>query len=218
VVQQRREPGLTRPFGRLVHPLQIARQAIPALPPLCRAPRLSGPSLRSTRCLRRHRRYYTPIRHPAPYEIGAPVIPRSLSPAVTSLQSTAGLPRFRRRLCVHDVVSDPGGSRGTCLDAPRDVAFGTLSNLGTRDSPISWPNTHPARLLSTLRPARYRFRTQDSLRGVWLARMLHERVVDGRCGRRGCCFRAEARGAGRCWGLECTERFVSGSIFGASRH
>ena len=36
------------------------------------------------------------------------------------------------------------------------VAFGRMNSLGDRDQPITWPNTDPVRLLSTLSPLRYR--------------------------------------------------------------
>ena len=70
MVQPSRESGLTRPPGRIVHPQQMDRAACPALgpalPTLQRTPLPSGPSLRTTRCLRRHLRYYAPTRHPPP--------------------------------------------------------------------------------------------------------------------------------------------------------
>src|SRR5271166_5752405 len=60
VVQQRREPGLARPFGRVVHPDEMIWKIGPTLCSvpqfLVRAPHQSRPSLRSTRCLRRHPR------------------------------------------------------------------------------------------------------------------------------------------------------------------
>ena len=69
MVKQRREPGLARPSGRVVHPNKRLRPGHPALrlalPVLVRDPQWSGSSLRSARCLRRHLQYYTPIRHPA---------------------------------------------------------------------------------------------------------------------------------------------------------
>src|SRR4029077_9884246 len=72
VVQQRREPDLARPFGRITHSSKIGWQGSPAPCPvlrfLARVPHQSGPSLRPTRFLRRHRRYYSPIRHPATHK------------------------------------------------------------------------------------------------------------------------------------------------------
>jgi Recombinase zinc beta ribbon domain len=69
VVQQRRESGLARPFDRVVHPDEMIRKIGPTLcsvlPLLVLAPHQSRPSLRSTRRLRRHPRYYASIRHPA---------------------------------------------------------------------------------------------------------------------------------------------------------
>src|SRR5215212_10606988 len=69
VVEQRREPGLARPDGRVVHPNETG---VPGAPALCldrlrpaRATLWLEPSLRPARVLRRHQRYYAPIRHPA---------------------------------------------------------------------------------------------------------------------------------------------------------
>ena len=85
VVQQRREPGLARPFGRVVHPDEMIWKIGPTLCSvpqfLVRVPHQSRPSLRSTRCLRRHPRYYASIRHPADpacrlrSSLGAPALP-----------------------------------------------------------------------------------------------------------------------------------------------
>jgi hypothetical protein len=64
-----RESGLARPFGRIVHPDEMIWKISPtlcsALQLLVLAPHQSRPSLRSTRCLRRHPRYCASIRHPA---------------------------------------------------------------------------------------------------------------------------------------------------------
>jgi hypothetical protein len=56
VVQQRREPGLAQPSGRVVHPdemIRIGPTLCSVLQFLARAPHQSRASLRSTRCLRR---------------------------------------------------------------------------------------------------------------------------------------------------------------------
>src|SRR5260370_16789658 len=94
VVQQRRDPGLARPLGRLIPPGEIGRQDDPALGPvpclLTGVPHQSGPSLRSARCLRRHRRYYAPIRHPAVPEERPPVVPWPTPPPVTSRSTRQG--------------------------------------------------------------------------------------------------------------------------------
>ena len=77
VMEQRRETGLARPVGRVVNPNEMPVQGSPALRldlrASVRAPQWSGPSLRPARCLRRHQRYYTPIRHPAEHRAGPPV-------------------------------------------------------------------------------------------------------------------------------------------------
>ena len=58
VVEQRRKPGLARPFGRVVHSHKVRVQRRPALrldlPLLARGPQWLGPSLRTARFLRRH--------------------------------------------------------------------------------------------------------------------------------------------------------------------
>jgi hypothetical protein len=87
VVQQCREPGLARPAGRVVHPNEMIWKIVPtlrsALQFLVQVPHQSGPSLRSTRCLRRHPQYYAPIRHPAGHSLLPLVFPRQASPPVT---------------------------------------------------------------------------------------------------------------------------------------
>ena len=87
MVQQRREPGLARPFGRVVHPDEMIWKIGPTLCSvlqlLVRVPHQSRPSLRSSRCLRRHLRYYASIRHPADHSLPPPVFPRRASPPVT---------------------------------------------------------------------------------------------------------------------------------------
>ena len=96
MVHQRSESGLTRPSGRIVHPQPVRRQAAPALrpvlPPRQRAPLPSGPSLLTTRCLRRHLRDYAPIRHPNAPQATAAVFPRRWPPAVTCRRAHPGFP------------------------------------------------------------------------------------------------------------------------------
>ncbi len=114
MVHQRSESGLTRPSGRIVHPQPVRRQAAPALrpvlPPRQRAPLPSGPSLLTTRCLRRHLRDYAPIRHPNAPQATAAVFPRRWPPAVTCRRAHPGFPGSDDLLSVHDVVHDPGAS------------------------------------------------------------------------------------------------------------
>ena len=170
VVQQRSESGLPRPAGRIVHPQQVRRQACPVLPPLRRAPLPSGPSLPTARCLRRHLRYYAPIRHPNAHETTAAIFPRRWSPAVTCCRAHPGFPGSDDILAYMMWSMTPALPDGARLRAPPGVAFGHGDGLGSRDFTISWLHTHPARSLSTLRHARCRHATQDSLRGAWLDR------------------------------------------------
>ena len=140
----------------------------PGPPPLCRVPLLSGSSLRPTRHLRRHPQYYTPIRHPNADEAEPPVSPWPLPSPVTIRRKRSDFPGSGD-VCVYMMWSPTPAAPGDARHfASPGVAFGQLSGLGNRDESISWPNTHPAHLLSTLRPARCRFGTQDSLRGIWL--------------------------------------------------
>ena len=50
----------------------------------------SGPSLRPARFLRRHQRYYAPIRHPAVPKEWPLVVPRPSPPPVTSRSTQQG--------------------------------------------------------------------------------------------------------------------------------
>jgi hypothetical protein len=138
-MQQRCQLGLVRPSGRIIHPAQIRWQAPPALRPVLpapwRAPHLSGPSLRSTRCLRLLLRYYTPIRHPTVLRLGSPVLPRYPSPPVFVIRSTrSGFPGSNG-ICAYMIWSPtPAAPAALAVRMPLGVAFGSLSSLGTRDS------------------------------------------------------------------------------------
>jgi hypothetical protein len=87
MVQQRREPGMARSSRRHLDPVESGWQRCPALCPvsrlLARVVLGSRPFLRQARCLRRHRRYYASIRHPAS-PLMAPVIPRQKRPPATT--------------------------------------------------------------------------------------------------------------------------------------
>src|SRR5262249_47315652 len=158
MVEQRREPGLARPRGRLLHPGKTTRQGLlvlrPALPCLAQAPLRSGPSLRSARCLRRHRQYYAPIRHPETHRAWPPVLPRHTPPPATSRSTPQGF-TGSHDVCAHMTWSTtPAARTSLATRATFDIAFGSMNSLGVRNMPISWLNTCPACLLSTLNPTR----------------------------------------------------------------
>jgi len=159
VMQKRREPGLARPFGRIIHPNEISWQTAPALSPalplLTRVPHQSGPSLRTTRFLRRHRQYYAPIRHPAAPREWPPVVPRLTPPPPTMRSMLQGF-SGSHELCAHMMWSPtPATQNQLAICAGSCVAFAQPGGLGSRVLPISWPNTHPARSLFTLSPCHY---------------------------------------------------------------
>ena len=130
-------------------------------------PAVSGPSLRTTRCLRRHLRYYAPVRHPHTPEATAMVFPRRLPPAVTARRAHPGFPGSDGVRAYMMRSMTPALPDETHLHAPPGIAFGHGDGLGSRDYTTSWLHTHPACSLSTLRRGRYQYTTQDSLRGVW---------------------------------------------------
>ena len=113
VVEQRREPGLARPDGRVVHPNETG---VPGAPALCldrlrpaRAPLCwSLPSVRLVS--------FAVINGTTPQSATLPTwsqssgLPRCCPSPVTKPERSAWLPRFRWCLCVHDQVFDPGGS------------------------------------------------------------------------------------------------------------
>jgi hypothetical protein len=172
MVEQRREAGLARPRGRIVHPDEMRMQGFPALrldlPVLARGPQWSGPSLRSARCLRRHQQYYAPIRHPTAHRALPPVLPRQTSAPVTSRSMRWGFSGSHAIPANVTWSPTPAARALLASCAALGVAFGRMNSLGDRDQPITWLNTDPVRLLSTLSPLRYRRRTQDSLPGAWL--------------------------------------------------
>ena len=115
VVEQRREPGLARPLGRVVHPNEMA---VPGPPALCldrrvpaRDPLWLGPSLRPARCPSPSSAVLRPDPPPCRPESQSSGLPRYCPPPVTKPEQPAGLPRFRWCLCGHDQVFDPGGPR-----------------------------------------------------------------------------------------------------------
>jgi len=84
--------------------------------------------------------------------------PSANTPFTYFAKRMRGLPRFRRPLCVHDVVFDPGAPRSArpCALTRCCLRLNWQSRQQQR-SLISWPYTHPARSLSTLRASRYRY-------------------------------------------------------------
>ena len=84
--------------------------------------------------------------------------PSANTPFTYFAKRMRGLPRFRRPLCVHDVVFDPGAPRSArpCALTRCSLRLNWQSRQQQR-SLISWPYTHPARSLSTLRASRYRY-------------------------------------------------------------
>ena len=101
-------------------------------------------------------RYYTPIRHPAAHNERPPVVPRPFRPPATTRSMRQGF-SGSHDLCVHMIWSPTPAIRNllACI-AGSCVAFDHSSGLGNRDVTITWPNTHPMHLLSTLSPCRYR--------------------------------------------------------------
>jgi hypothetical protein len=124
MVQQRCEPGLTRPLGRFMHSDQSVGQIAPALRPDLsshhRVPFLSGPFLRTTRSLRRHHRYYAPIRHPAVHGTQPSVVPRSSFPPVTNRRTLPGFPGSDD-ICGYMTWSTTPAPRATLTQACRAV-------------------------------------------------------------------------------------------------
>ena len=88
-------------------------------------------------------------------------------PAVTCRRAHPGFPGSDDLLAGMMWSMTPALPNGTHLRAPSGVAFDHGDGLGSRSYTISWLHTHPARLLSTLRRARYQHAAHDSLRGTW---------------------------------------------------
>ena len=81
-------------FGRFVHANQTGIPGYPALRldqgRLSRDPRRLRPSLRPTRCLRRHQRYYASIRHPAAHRSHRSGLPCDPTPLPTKQRKRQG--------------------------------------------------------------------------------------------------------------------------------
>ena len=159
VMQQRREPGLARTSGRLVHTREVRLQGLPALCPALRLPRrdpfLPLPFL--------HRlvsfgdfidSMERSDSHPRCGELWLSLVrrPRRRPPA-----DADGSHRFRNGPFGRDVVQAPGGASGLSHDETRCAAFagaGASSASATCRFRESIP--HPVQPLSTLRTPRRR--------------------------------------------------------------
>jgi len=87
------------------------------------------PSLRTPRFLRRHHRYYEPVRLPASARRGALFSPRAAPPSLTSATDPAGPLGFRRQPFERDAVHDPGGASPSRITTAhtRPSTIGTVS-------------------------------------------------------------------------------------------
>ena len=150
--QQPSELRLAVPLGRVLHPLEVRRQSFPAQCPALGqfrwAPFKPAPSLRAPRCLRRHQRYYEPVRFPTSAQRIASVVPRFAPPSATIPMDPVGPPGFRERPFARDTVHDPGGATPSRGIDDAHAAFAVAKQLGLRDVKLfgatnPYPNATP---------------------------------------------------------------------------
>ena len=149
MVQQRREPGMARSLRRHLDPVESGWQRCPALCPvsrlLARVVLGSRPFLRQARCLRRHRRYYASIRHPAS-PLMAPVIPRQKRPLATTRRQKQGFLGSNAILACVMWPSTPAEWRSLAIAAPRIWPSTAVTVSASAISRITWLIPTPRRL------------------------------------------------------------------------
>ncbi len=155
----------------MLHPQEIGRQSSPAQCPVLGqflwAPFKPVPSLRAPRCLRRHQRYYEPVRRPTSAQREAPVLPCFAPPPVTKPMDPVGPPGFRKRPFVCDAIQDPGGATPSRVSDGVHAAFAVAKQLGLRIYKYfgaCYP--HLTRSLCTLQTIRYRMACNTRYRAV----------------------------------------------------
>jgi hypothetical protein len=156
-VQQRREPGMARSSRRHLDPVESGWQRCPALCPvsrlLARVVLRSRPFLRQARCLRRHRRYYTSIRHPAS-PLMAPVIPRQKRPPATTRRQKQGFLGSNAILACVMWPSTPAEWRSLAIAAPRIWPSTAVTVSASAISRITWliPTPHSLTVYASAAP------------------------------------------------------------------